>query len=337
MTGRGERVASPTITEVARHAGVSPSTVSYVLTGNRNISEETRARVRSSIEELNYKRHAVGRALRGGKTNVVALVVPFYDWFSEPVLMPYIYGVVHGARRHGWNVMLVTGEGADVEEVVGSKMVDGVVLMEVRVDDERLRMIEQLAIPAVCLGMPSEPVTVPFVDFDFQQAGELCVEHLVGLGHRNIALIASPPGTFEKNLGYAQRLWRGVANSLADADLPFHGLPVEQTIDGVERALDSLFEEQPGITGLIVHSEGVIDLLMQVLQQRGKVVPGDVSVIAIAWGEATKRVVPPLTYVNVPALEMGRTAIELLAEQASGTLLPAVLVPGSTVGPPPAT
>ncbi len=251
--------------------------------------------------------------------------------------MPYIYGVVVAARRHGWNVMLVTGEGADVEEVVGSKMVDGVVLMEVRVDDERLRTIEQLAIPAVCLGMPSEPVTVPFVDFDFQQAGKICVEHLVGLGHSNIGLLASPPGTFQNRLGYAQRLWRGVADSLADAGLPFHGLPVEQTMEGVERALDTLFEEGPALTGLIVHSEGIIDLLMQVLQQRGKVVPDDVSVIAIAWGEATKRVVPPLTYVNVPALEMGSTAIELLAEQASGTLLPAVLVPGSSVGPPPAT
>ena len=327
---------SATITDVARHAGVSPSTVSYVLTGNRSISEETRARVRSSIEELNYKRHAVGRALRGGKTNVVALVVPFYDWFSEPVLMPYIYGVVDGARRHGWNVMLVTGQDADVDEVVGGKMVDGVVLMEVRVDDERLRMIEQLAVPAVCLGMPSEPVNLPFVDFDFQQAGRLCVEHLVAVGHRNIALIASPPGTFEKNLGYAQRLWRGVAGSLAEAGLTFHGLPVEQTVEGAERALDTLFEREPALSGLIVHSEGVIDLLMQALQQRGKAVPADLSVVAIGWGELTRHFVPPLTCVNVPAVEMGRTAIELLAEQPPGKLLPAVLVPGGTVAPPPA-
>jgi DNA-binding LacI/PurR family transcriptional regulator len=329
---------SPTITEVARHAGVSPSTVSYVLTGNRSISEETQARVRSSIAELNYRRHAVGRALRAGKTNVVALVVPFYDWLSEPVIMPYVYGVVDAARRHRWNVMLVTGESADadVDEVVGSKMVDGVVLMEVRVDDERLTMIEQLAIPAVCLGMPSEPATVPFVDFDFQQAGRLCVEHLVGLGHRQIGLLASPPGTFENNLGYAQRLWHGVADSLADAGLSFHGLPMEPTMEGAQRAVDTLLAEEPALTGLIVHSEGTIDMLMQVLQRRGRAVPGDISVIAIAWGELTKHVVPPLTYVNVPAVEMGRTAIELLAEQGSSKLLSATLVAGGTVAPPPA-
>jgi DNA-binding LacI/PurR family transcriptional regulator len=267
------------------------------------------------------------------------LVVPFYDWSSEPVLMPYVYGVVDAARCHGSNVMLVTGGAgtSDVEEVVGSKMVDGVVLMEVRVDDERLKVVEQLAIPAVALGMPLEPVSIPFVDFDFEAAGRLCVDHLVGLGHRHIGLLASPPGTFEKNLGYAHRLWRGVASCVEEAGLVFHGLPVEPTMEGAYRALETLFGEQPAISGLIVHSEAMIDRLMQALHQRGKHVPADVSVIAIAWGELITHIVPLLTYVNVPAVEMGRTAFELLAEQGPGILLPAALVAGSTVGPPPTT
>ena len=330
---------SATITEVASRAGVAPSTVSYVLSGNRSISEETRARVRRAIEELHYRPHAGARSLRAGKTDVVALVVPFYDWASEPVLMPYVYGVVDAAHRHGWNVMLVTGGsgGSEVADVVGSRMVDGVVLMEVRVDDERLTVIEQLAIPAVALGMPSEPGNVPFVDFDFEGAGLLCVQHLVGLGHSHIGLLASPPGTFEKKLGYANRLWRGVAGGLQEAGLAFHGLPMEPNMEGVQGALDTLFEEEPALGALVVFSEGMIDLLMQALQQRGKAVPADVSVIAVGWGELTKHVVPPLTYVNIPAVEMGRTAIEVLAEEGPGTLLPASVVAGGTVGPPPAT
>jgi DNA-binding LacI/PurR family transcriptional regulator len=330
---------SATITDVARHAGVAPSTVSYVLSGNRSISEETQARVRRAIEELDYRPHAGARSLRAGKTDVVALVVPFYDWFSEPVIMPYIYGVVDAARQHGWNVMLVTGGRgeSDVDDVLGSKMVDGVVLMEVRVDDERLKLIEQLALPAVLLGMPSEPGEVPFVDFDFESAGRLCVQHLVALGHSHIGLVASPPGTFEKKLGYAHRLWRGVAGGLQEAGLAFHGLPMEPNLEGAHQALDTLFKEKPALSALIVHSEGMIDLFMQALEQRGKAVPADISVIAVGWGELTKHVVPPLTYVNVPAVEMGRTAIELLAEDGPGTLLPAGIVAGSTVAPPPTT
>jgi DNA-binding LacI/PurR family transcriptional regulator len=319
---------SATITDVARQAGVAPSTVSYVLSGNRSISEETQARVRRAIEELDYRPHAGARSLRAGKTDVIALVVPFYDWFAEPVIMPYIYGVVDAARQHGES---------DVDDVLGSKMVDGVVLMEVRVDDERLKLIEQLALPAVLLGMPSEPGEVPFVDFDFESAGRLCVQHLVALGHSRIGLVASPPGTFEKKLGYAHRLWRGVSGGLDEAGLAFHGLPMEPNLEGAHQALDTLFKEEPALGALIVHSEGMIDLFMQALEQRGKAVPADISVIAVGWGELTKHVVPPLTYVNVPAVEMGRTAIELLAEGRPGTLLPASMVAGGTVAPPLAT
>ena len=125
---------STTIAEVAKRAGVSPATVSYVLSGNRTISQGTQLRVRRAIEELDYKPHAGARSLRAGKTDMVALVVPFYDWSSEPVLMPFVYGVVQAARQHGWNVVLVTSDGgSDVNSVVRGKMVDGVVLMEVRV------------------------------------------------------------------------------------------------------------------------------------------------------------------------------------------------------------
>lgn len=329
----------PTIADVAERASVSPTTVSHVLTGNRKVGNATLRRVQAAMEELNFRPHAGARSLRAGKTDVVALVVPFYDWASQPVLMPYIFGVVDAARQHGWNVMLVTGgsSGSAVADVVGSRMVDGVLLMEVRVDDERLELIEQLAIPAVALGMPSEPGKIPYVDFDFEGAGRLCVQYLVGLGHSHIGLLASPPGTFEKKLGYANRLWRGVAGGLQEAGLAFHGLPMEPNMEGAQRALDTLFEEEPALGALIVFSEGMVDLLMQVLQQRGRSVPADISVVAVGWGELTKHVVPALTYVNIPAVELGRNAVELLAGQGPATLLPAHMVVGGTVAPPPAT
>lgn len=330
---------SCTINQVAKRAGVSSSTVSYVLSGNRSISKPTQVRVRQAIEDLHYKPHAGARSLRGGKTNVVALVVPLYDWASEPVLMPYVYGVVDGAREHGWNVMLVTATdgGTDLDEVVVSKMVDRVVLMEVRVDDDRLKALERLGLPAVSLGLPCCPVNIPFVDLDFEAAGQTCVEYLVGLGHRHIGLLASPPGTFDKGLGYAHRLWRSVAGALEGAGLPFHGLPLEPTIDGAHRALDVLFRQDPALGAVVLHNEPMIDVVMQALLQRGKSVPDDISVIAIAPAELTKHVVPSLTYIDVPAVEMGRTAVRMLVEQGPGALLPATLVPGGTVAPPRAT
>ena len=338
MAGKGAQLTATTIAEVAKRAGVSPATVSYVLSGNRTISRDTQVRVRRAIEELNYTPHAGARSLRAGKTDVVALVVPFYDWSSEPVLMPFVYGVVDQARQHGWKVMLVTSDGgADVDSVVRSKMVDGVVLMEVRVGDERLKVVERLRIPAVALGMPLEPVNIPFVDLDFEAAGRACVERLVGTGHQHVALLASPPGTFEKKLGYARRFWQAVAAALDEAGLRFHGLPVEPTVEGTQRALEALLAEEPALTGLIVQTEAVADLLVRILQQKGKSVPDDFSLIGVAWGEAVKHFVPPLTYVNFPSVEAGRKAIELLAKEGPGSLFPAVVVEGATVAPPPRT
>jgi DNA-binding LacI/PurR family transcriptional regulator len=269
---------------------------------------------------------------------VVALVVPFYDWSSESVLMPFVYGVVDQAREHGWKVMLVTSDGgADIDSVVRSKMVDGVILMEVRVGDERLKVIERLGIPAVALGMPLEPVNIPFVDLDFEAAGRACVQRLVACGHQHIALLASPAGTFEKKLGYAQRFWQAVAAALDETGLRFHGLPVEPTVEGTQRALEALMAEEPALTGFIVQTEAVADLLVRILQQKGKSVPDDFSLIGVAWRDAVKHLVPPLTYVNFPSVEVGRKAIELLAKEGPGILFPALVLEGATVAPPPRT
>lgn len=334
----------PKIADVAVHAGVAASTVSAVLNGKQGVSEATRAKVEQSIKELNYKRHAGARALRAGTTNIIALDDPFYDWSPGAVHtryayghMPYVYGVVDAARRHGWNTILVAGRnGATaLEEVVDARMVDGIVLLEVRDQDERLKAIERRTVPAVAIGMPLQPTNVPFVDFDFDEAGRLCVEHLVHLGHRHIGLLASPSGTFEKGLVYARRLWQAIEATLQEAGLPFRGLPMEPDVDGVLKTLDVLFDEEPAISALIVNNEGMIDVLMQALRERHKEVPADVSVIAVGWSWLTKHVVPALARVNVPAMEMGLEAINLLARGGPSKLLPAALVEGGTLAPPP--
>jgi DNA-binding LacI/PurR family transcriptional regulator len=267
----------------------------------------------------------------------MALVVPFYDWTSWPVVMSFVYGVVDAARMQGWNVVLMTAEDglSEIASAVRSKMVDRVAVMEVRIDDERLKLVEEIRVPAVAIGLPSAQAKVPFVDFDFEAAGRLCVEHLVSLGHRHIGLLASPPEAFERKLAYAHRLWQGVAGAAERGGLVFGGLPLQPTAEGARRALDGLFGQDPALTALVVHSEGRIDLVMHALEQRGKSVPADVSVIAVAWHEPIRRVAASLTYVDVPAVEMGRTAVKLLAEGGTGILLPPALVAGGTVAPPP--
>lgn len=327
-----------TIAEVASHARVSPSTVSYVLSGNRKISLVTRERVRASIKELDYRPHAGARALRSGKTDVVALAIPLYEWTNGKVLMPFVYGVVDEARRQQWNVVLLTDAegGTEITQVVRSRMVDGVILMEVRVDDERAAALAGLEVRAVSLGMPVKGTLLPYVDFDFEAAGRVAVEHLVGLGHTRIGLLADPSAVFGKRLGYAWRLWRGVYARLKELGLAFHGCPMEPTVEGTLDALNTLYRQVPGLTGIVVHNEGGLDELAQVLHEHRKEIPADLSVVTVCQREMARRVSPPLTCVDVPAVEMGRRAVQLLAtSEPTSYLLPPVLVPGESTAAPP--
>lgn len=318
--------------DVARDAGVAPSTVSYVLSGNRSISPETQARVKKSIRALGYSPHAGARSLRMGRTGVIALVVPFRPWTHERSLMRFVYSVADAARAHGWNVMLLTAADSkvEIERVVRSNMVDGLILMEVGLHDKRVPVVAGLGRPVALLGVPEDPAGLPCVDFDFEQAAHICVEHLIGLGHCEIGFIGPPQGVYDEGVGFALRTQRGVEATITKHCLTFHGVPAEPNLEGACLALRSLFAEAPKLTALVVNNEGVLDFVVEGLRQLGKKVPRDTSVVAIARDEIALQVVPALTYVGVPADELGKRAVELLASQSgqeSGlVLLPPALV-----------
>ncbi|GAB3891142.1 hypothetical protein GCM10029964_063830 [Kibdelosporangium lantanae] len=99
-----------TLVDVARHAGVSASTVSYVLSGKRSISEETRRRVEQAVTELGYHPNAGARALAGRRSHIVALVVPLRSDVYVPIMMEIAIAVTVAARQHGYDVLLVTND-----------------------------------------------------------------------------------------------------------------------------------------------------------------------------------------------------------------------------------
>ncbi len=139
-------------------------------------------------------------------------------------------------------------------------------------------------------------------------------------------------------LGYAFRTRRGIAEGLTRRRLEFHGRSAEPTPEGIQSTLQALFKEAPELTALIVHNEGVLDLLVHGLDRLGKRVPGDVSIVAIARDAIAQQVVPPLTCVAVPANEMGRQAIELLSSwdgSPARRLLEPMVLQGKSDSPSP--
>ena len=123
-----------TLADVARHAGVAASTVSYVLSGKRPVSEETRERVARSIELLGYQPHAGARALASAKSNVLALVMPLRKDLYVPVMMEIAIGVVTKARGYGYDVLLLTNdEGSEGIRRVASSPSSSGIRMSIRI------------------------------------------------------------------------------------------------------------------------------------------------------------------------------------------------------------
>ncbi|MGW3465217.1 LacI family DNA-binding transcriptional regulator, partial [Streptomyces olivaceoviridis] len=213
-----------TLAEVAQHAGVSASTVSYVLSGKRSISATTRQRVEQSIRELGYHPNAGARALAGKRSNIIALMVPLRTDMYVPVMMEIAIAVATTARTHGYDVLLLTGEeGPDaVRRVTGSGLADAMILMDVELEDERLPLLRGGGAPgratsgpgddqpSVLIGLPADTTGLTCVDLDWSATGALCVEHLAGLGHRDIAVIGEAPAVYERHTGFAERTLDGL-------------------------------------------------------------------------------------------------------------------------------
>jgi DNA-binding LacI/PurR family transcriptional regulator len=355
-----------TIADVARHAGVSASTVSYVLSGKRAISAGTRARVLASVRALRFHPHAGARALAGNRANVIALALPLHQGMHLPVVMQFAAAVLTAARAHGQDVLLVTADegAAGLRRIAGSAMVDGLILMDVETHDQRVPTLRELDRPSVLIGLPAElsappegpdagnqrnpragfsapsegpgAGSLPCVDLDFERAGALCVEHLAGLGHRRIVLLGAPQVVYDRDTGFARRTREGVRVAAERHGLSASARAVEPVYPAALAAVEGCAEA----TGLIVHNEGVVDHVLTALRALGRRVPQDISVLAICPDDVALAATPHLTNVNIPASQVGRLAVELLmarldgAEVAGTTLLSPVITDRASTAVP---
>ncbi|QNP69869.1 LacI family DNA-binding transcriptional regulator [Streptomyces roseirectus] len=309
-----------TLAEVAQHAGVSASTVSYVLSGKRSISATTRQRVEQSIRELGYHPNAGARALASSRSNIVALMIPLRTDMYMPVMMEISIAVATAARGYGYDILLLTGqEGPDaVRRVTGSGLADGMILMDVQLDDERLPLLRTTKRPSVLIGLPADPSGLTCVDLDWSATGALCVDHLAGLGHRDIAVIGEAPGVYERHTGFAVRTLDGLRERARELGVRALHRPCEAGYDALAATLARIFDERPATTGFVVQNESAVEPLLSLLRQQGRAVPEDVSVVAICPDQVATQAPVRLTSVAIPAAEMGRRAMEQLVAKLEG-------------------
>ncbi|MEP7764065.1 LacI family DNA-binding transcriptional regulator [Sanguibacter sp. 25GB23B1] len=330
-----------TIDDVARAAGVSTSTVSYVLSGKRPISAPTRHRVEKAIRELGYRPHAGARALASNRTNVIALMAPLRVDVNVNVIMQFVAGVVTSARSFEHDVLLLTqDDAAGLDRVASGSMVDALIMMDIEADDPRIPVLAGLRQPTILIGLPRQSQGLSCVDLDFDGAGHLAVRHLASLGHSRIGLLGSPHVVLERHTTYAERLLRGFRAEGAELGVDVAAVPCESSQTGAGQAVARLLEEMPDITAVVVHNEVALPYVVTALKDRGLSIPGDVSLVALCPPDVAVAQPAPLTSIDIPAPAIGRVAVEMAmarldeVQPVETRLLTPQLTDRGTTGPP---
>ncbi|MBD9698487.1 LacI family DNA-binding transcriptional regulator [Flavimobilis sp. GY10621] len=310
---------SVTIADVAREAGVSVSTVSYVLSGKRTISAPTRARVEAAVDRLGYRPHAGARALASARTNVIALMAPLRAGVDVGVIMQFVAGVVLRARHYDHDVLLLTQDDVRGAERVGAgSMVDAIVVMDVETHDERLEALARLRQPTVLIGLPEEPGTLSCVDLDFEAAGRAAVRHLTDLGHRRLGYVGHPGAVRERGTSFAVRFDRGVADAAQAAGASLVAQDCDGSPEQSVAAVEALFAADPRITGVVVHNEAALGHVVTHLVASGRPVPEAVSVVTVSPPEVAARQAVPVTGLDIPAERVAHVAVDMVLARVDG-------------------
>ncbi|GGU78130.1 LacI family DNA-binding transcriptional regulator [Lentzea flava] len=308
-----------TIAEVARHAGVAPSTVFYVLTGKRPISPETTTRVHDSMIELGYRPPAAARPVPRDRADVVALVLPPGDAHPRSITR-LVSSIAVAARGHEMDVLLVAPAG--LRRAADSVSVNGFLVLEGEGADERVRVLRELGRTSVLIGRSDAEKDLVCVDLDFEAAGARCVDHLADLGHRGIGFLGA------SRAGVTQRTFAGFGAAAMRRGVVGTALPVAAGPGSVAGAISAVLRAYPEMTALVVHNEVALGRVIDCLRAQHLRVPQDIAVVAVCPDEPVERMAPPLTSVELAVEDLGGAAVDLLVSVIGGARPPALtLVP----------
>lgn len=302
------------IGDVARHLGVSRSTVSYALTGNRPVSTETKRRVEAAIKELNFVPSARARALADSRSFVLAALAPLGQDATPAVALQFVNGTAQASRRHEYDLLLVVGEEAvhGIDRLLVSDRADGLVLLDVTEADPRLAAARGTAKPLVIIGHPREDLQHDCVDLDWHATGALLTRHVTDLGHRTIGLLGAQPEAYERHLAYADRFRAGALDAANAAQARLHACGARQSLAETAASLDELFRVHPDTTALVIQQEAIVPHVHGLLGSLGRRVPEDVSVVGVTLDTFAHDAVRPVSGVDNPSVELTGRAVELL-------------------------
>jgi DNA-binding LacI/PurR family transcriptional regulator len=312
----------PTIADIAKQAGVTKAAVSFALNGQPGVSEQTRTRVLDIARRIGWQPNSAARALSDGRAGAFGLVVdrPAATLGVEPFFMQLISGIQAELSDNHVALLFTIAEDQDAEIELyrawwGQRRVDGVFVVDVRVDDPRVAVLEELGMPAVVIGHPSASGSLPAVWHDDVVVTRTVMEHLVALGHRRIARVS---GMLE--LRHTQIRVAAFDDAAADLGVTVTHVHGDYTGESGARATEALLRSDPRPTAIVYDNDLMAVSGIGTARRLGVDVPGEVSMVAWEDSPLCELVHPALTALHRDVLTYGMHAAARLiaAERGQG-------------------
>lgn len=305
-----------TIKDVAKAAGVSPSTVSRALHDNPRISQTVRDRVKRAAQALDFHPNQMAKSLVSRETRIVGIVFPgdVSKNLGNPFFPSVLQGLGHAAEERRYHLLLVAGGGAvstaeASRQAVASGYVSGLILLAA--EDVPSEMAD---VPVVVIGHPREAAEWYSVDNNNVEAGRAAARYLLAHGHRRIMLLG-----YDRRYIFTTDRCRGYEQALCEAGVPLRrdwvvaGDALQQP-DGLE----AVFRAKDRPTAAVCMDDALAIGLTGILKGMGLEVPGEVSVVSFNNTDAARYNIPALTSFEIDPYRLGKSAMELMVDVLRG-------------------
>jgi len=309
--------------DVARLAGVSPATVSYVINdGPRPVSEETRAKVLHAIKQLGYQPNVMAQNLRRQRTSTIGLVFTTIErHLTHPYFVDLLTSVGEECARHGFDMLLSPCTDRALEQtiydrLVGGRRAAGVIVTGIRRNDSRIAYLSAEAFPFVVLGRPEQDEDFAYVDVDGARGVDEAVQHLIDLGWRRIACIGLAAELLcadDRLAGYRRALER---NGLVYDPALVANMHTTEAAGHQAMTRFLALDEPPD--AVCACSDELALGAMNAAQEQGLVVGQDIGVIGFDNIPSAAYCQPPLTTIRQPIYEIGTRLSRMLIQIIEG-------------------
>jgi LacI family transcriptional regulator len=307
-----QRRKKPTISDVAREAGMGVMTVSRVLNDHRSVSDKARKRVLAAIAKIGYRPSEAAQLLAGQKSKTIGLIVPD---ISDTFFASCCHKVQEVARSYGYLTLIVASERSEAVELeladhMASRRVAGLLIVPSAADGRRLRALYPPETPIVALDRPLVSVDSDAVVAENREGADQAVRHLIGHGHHHIICIG-----YDENVYTIHERIEAYTHAMRSANLRPRYYGQVDSLEALRLLMKKLLKEKARPTAIFCLNHRTTAHTLQVMRMLGQRIPQDMAIIGFDDLDLGVVLTPSLTAVYQSPLELGRRGATLLFER----------------------